>query len=187
MSTGNTQSISQDAVFDILSNARRRYVLYYLRQADEPVELSELARELAAWENDTTPEELTKQQRKRVYVSLYQTHIQKLADAGMVEYDQESGMVTLAAGAHHLEGYLGDGADASGGIRWQRLYVLLAVGGGILYALVAVDAPVFGLLSSLQVGLVVLLSFSVLAAGHYVYSERRSVDLPADSLIRRQD
>jgi DNA-binding transcriptional ArsR family regulator len=186
MPTGNSQQISQDAVFDILSNARRRYVLYYLRQAGEPVELGELANELAAWENDTTPDNLSKQQRKRVYVSLYQTHIPKLADAEMVEYDQERGTVTLTAGAHHLEGYLGDDEETTGGIRWQRSYALLAIGGGVLYALVALDAPVFGALSPLSVGLLVLLSLSALAAGHYVYSERKAADLPADALIRKR-
>lgn len=37
------RSLSQDTVFDILSNSRRRYVLYYLRQQTEPVQLTTLA------------------------------------------------------------------------------------------------------------------------------------------------
>jgi DNA-binding transcriptional ArsR family regulator len=184
MSTGKSAPVSQDTVFDILSNARRRYVLYYLRKAEEPVELSDLARELAAWENETGPEDLTDQQQKRVYVSLYQTHIQKLADAGMVDYDKDTGLVSLAEGAEELRGYLGQESEPADPMQWQRWYVLIAVAGGALYALVALDVPIFGLLPELLAGLAILVAFSALTAAHYIHSMRRSSGIPADSLIR---
>jgi hypothetical protein len=37
-------------------------------------------------ENGTIQEELTKQQRKRVYVSLYWTHVPEFEDAGLVKH-----------------------------------------------------------------------------------------------------
>ena len=92
MSSSNTEQLSRDEVYDILSNARRRFVIYFLRDRREPVELSELSDRVAAWENDVPVEELTDQQVKRVYVSLYQTHIPKLEDTGIVEYDSDSGV-----------------------------------------------------------------------------------------------
>lgn len=186
MARSTSESISQDTAFDILSNARRRYVLYYLRESDGPVELGELARELAAWENETTVEELTKQQRKRVYVSLYQTHIQKLAEAGIVEYDPDSGMVALANGARQIGTYLSVGEDEERRTRWQELYILLAALGGVLYALAAFDVSVFGLVSELQVGLAIVLAFGGLAAVHYVSTRRKEAEIPTEALIQNR-
>lgn len=183
MSKGKSAPVSQDTVFDILSNARRRYVLYYLRKAEEPVELGDLARELAAWENETDPAALTDQQQKRVYVSLYQTHIQKLADAGMVDYDKDTGMVSLAEGAQELKGYLGPETETAAPMQWQRWYVAIAVAGGALYGLVALGVPLFNLLPEMVVGLGILVAFSALTAAHYLHSTRNSTDIPTDSLI----
>lgn len=89
--------LSTDLVFDVLKNRQRRYVLQYLRDADGPVQLSELAEQVAAWENDTTVEAVTAKDRKRTYTSLYQLHLPKLDDAGVIEYDQSGGVITLNA------------------------------------------------------------------------------------------
>lgn len=176
--------MSQDDAFDILSNARRRFVLYYLREAGEPVELGELAGELAAWENETTPAELTKQQRKRVYVSLYQTHIQKLADADVIDYDQDSGMVRLADGSSQIGEYLSVGTEDDDRTRWQEAYIALAGLGAVLYALVALDVSVFAAFSEFGVGLLIVGALALLASAHYVRARRRSTEIPADALIR---
>jgi len=186
MSRSPSESLSQDAVFDILSNARRRFVLYYLREREEPVELGELAREIAAWENDTTVEKLTKQQRKRVYVSLYQTHIQKLAEAGIVDYDKDTGMVQLANGASQIGAYLSVEKDQEERTRWQEYYIVLAAVSGVLYALVALDVVIFGLVSELQIGLAIVIAFGSLAALHYVSSRRSETEIPAEALIRNR-
>jgi len=87
MSTDSSASeeLSQDLVFDILSNTRRRMVLYYLREYGAPASVQEIAERIAALENEIPPEELSRQQRKRVYVSLYQTHLPKLNEAGIIE------------------------------------------------------------------------------------------------------
>lgn len=186
MSRSPTESLSQDEVFDILSNARRRYVLYYLREEKEPVSLDELARELAAWENDTTVEELTKQQRKRVYVSLYQTHIQKLAEAGIVDYDHDSGMIQLADRAAQIGAYLSTDGDESEGdrMRWQETYLLLAGISAVLYGLVAFD--VLTVLSEAQIGVAIVVAFGALASIHYLYTRREEPEMPADALIRER-
>jgi hypothetical protein len=81
--TEDSDTISQNGAYDILSNERRRFVLSYLSRVDGPVELGELAEEIGRWE--TGSESLSRKERKRVYVSLYQTHIPRLADAGVIE------------------------------------------------------------------------------------------------------
>lgn len=183
MSRTSTDPVSKDTVFDILSNARRRYVLHYLREKGEPVELGELAQELAAWENETTVEELTKQQRKRVYVSLYQTHIQKLANAGLVEYDRDTGMIALGDHVDQIGEYL-SGPDEGEHPRWQESYIVLAVSSGIIYALVALDVFVFSFVSELQAGVVIVAAFLVLATEHYLYTRKKRSEIPAGTLTR---
>lgn len=105
-------SVSRDTIFELLSNSRRRFVIHYLRHAENPVQLTDLAGELAAWENDTTVDELTSQQRKRVYVSLYQTHVEKMNDAGVIDYDSEAGHIELTPLASDLFKFLDLGDDA---------------------------------------------------------------------------
>lgn len=84
-----------DTVFDSLTNRRRRFVLYYLKQRDGTVELDELARQVAAWEIGTTPERVTDEQYRRMYTDLFHTHLPKLSDAGIVDYDERTGVVRL--------------------------------------------------------------------------------------------
>lgn len=122
-----TRTISSDVAFDVLRNARRRYVLYFLREAS-PRELGELAEQIAARENDTTVEALSSKQRKSVYTALYQTHLPKLADVGVVRYDRDRGVVWLADRADELDHYLDAGGDD---MKWSQFYLGLSVLGGV--------------------------------------------------------
>ena len=175
MSDSEYQPLSQDLVFDLLSNSRRRFVLHYLKQADGPVRLSELAAEIAAIENEVSVDDLTSQQRKRTYVSLYQTHIPKLQDAGAVSYDAETGMVELASGAGEIGEYFQQQSESR---PWQYYYLLLAGGGLILY----IAAGIAGISTGVQflLGAAVLVAFGVVATAHYLSVRRRRTDLPAN-------
>lgn len=157
--------ITQDTVFDILSSARRRYVLYYLRQADEPVDINELARQVAAWENDVSVDELTDQQRKRVYISLYQSHIPKLDSLGIVDHDKDSGAVSLTDDARVVDQYL-DGDEQE--YPWQSLYLALSVVSAAILGLVWLDVGLFSALSPAVVGIVITAAFAVTAGTHYL-------------------
>ncbi|OIB59091.1 DUF7344 domain-containing protein [Natrialba sp. SSL1] len=91
-------------MFDLLSNHRRRYVIHYCKQEERPVELGELAEQVAAWELDTEIEALTSAERKRIYTSLQQTHLPTLERAGMVRFDDRT--IELTEEASTLEIYL---------------------------------------------------------------------------------
>jgi len=171
------EPLTQDIVFDILSSARRRYVLYLLRTEDAPVELTELAEDVAAWENDTTVDQLTKQQRKRVYVSLYQTHVPKLEDASLVKYDQDTGEVELAPAASDVDQYLNPGDRE---IPWQYLYLPLAVLGVALVALSNLNVWVFGTLSDIALGVVIFSGFLLTVAAHAVVWMMNRRQVPDD-------
>jgi hypothetical protein len=158
------EPLSQDVVFDILSSTRRRYVLYYLK-TEGPMELTELAEHVAAQENDTEIEDLTKQQRKRVYVSLYQTHVPKLEDAGFVSYDQETGEVELRPKAHDVNQYLGDDRSS---FPWQYIYLPLAIVGLALILLQNFEVWVFGALSQAELAIVLVIGLVLTASVHLI-------------------
>jgi DNA-binding transcriptional ArsR family regulator len=94
--------LSRDVLFDLLRNRRRRLVMRYLGEHDR-AEIGELAEHVAAVENGTDPETLSSSERKRVYVSLYQSHLPKLAEAEVVDYDKERGTVGRMPAADLLD------------------------------------------------------------------------------------
>lgn len=95
LTTMDDSEFPREQVFDLLNSSRRRYVLYYLQQEGKTVTVSDLADQVAAWENNTSPVELMEEQRKRVYISLHQTHLPKLNDANVIDYNRETSEVHL--------------------------------------------------------------------------------------------
>lgn len=87
------RTMDLDEVFGLLQNRRRRHVLRYLHTVADHVEVGPLAVHIAACECDKPPEEITTQERKRVYVALYQSHLSKMDDAGVIDYDSRAGRI----------------------------------------------------------------------------------------------
>lgn len=171
------QTLSQDTVFELLSSPRRRYVLYLLREAGEPVELTTLAEQVAAWENETDIDDITEQERKRVYVSLYQTHIPRLDDAGIVEYDKETGMVALAAEATGIDAYLDSSNDD---VPWEWIYLSLAAAGALVLALTVLEVSLFAGVSESVVTALIVVVFVVTAGLHTMYRLRDTQSIPSE-------
>jgi hypothetical protein len=96
-----------ETLFDLLSSRRRRLLLSVLHRQKE-VDLTTLTRHVAALETGSTPDELDPAERKRVYISCYQTHVPRLAEAGLVEYDTDSGVVRSTAKLSAVNRYLGE-------------------------------------------------------------------------------
>ena len=92
--SGGDRGISPqlDATLELLSNQRRRYVLYYLREQGETVALEELAEQVASWESDTG--DIVDDER--VLADLYHSQLPRLEEADIVTFDPEEGYVTLA-------------------------------------------------------------------------------------------
>lgn len=123
---GETE-LDRDRVFALLKNPRRRAVLLHLREASATT-LSDLADQIAAEENDTTPEQLSSSERKRVYISLYQNHLPKLAEFGAIDYDQSRGDVSRCERARRLQRYL-DRLDGEPDSSRSRARTIRSVGG----------------------------------------------------------
>ncbi len=167
--------VSADLVFDLLSSQRRRMVLYYLRQSGAEMTVKEISQAIAANENDIPVDELSRQQRKRVYVSLYQTHLPKLADAGVIDYDRENGVIRLTGRGEEIDQYL-DPAERSE-YPWAIHYLVLGALGLVLVSLSLLpESSPFQLVPFwVGLGLTVLLALS--AVVHY-WDYRRKARRP---------
>lgn len=108
------QTIAKDDAFHLLQNARWRAVLRYLLAHDdqERFRMRDLAEEVAAWEHDTTVRQLTSDERQRVYIGLYQSHLPKLDEYGVIRYNQSRGVVEPTPLLGVLATFLEDGLHA---------------------------------------------------------------------------
>lgn len=172
--------MSPDLVFKILSNTRRRMVLYYLRRYGGSVSVAELVGEIAALQNEVTVEDLTQQQRKRVYVSLYQTHLPKLEEAGLIEYDDDDGEVRLTDQASDIDSYLTPVTEPDG--RWQMPYLGLSTVGGLLFLLSFAGIPVIASIPTVGLGLALMIGFALLAVLQYWRYRKRQEAIPMELL-----
>jgi hypothetical protein len=107
-------TLTTDTLFELLKNSRRRDAIGFLKANDGRTTLSDTAEHIAARENGVTVEELSSPQRKRVYISLYQSHLPKMDRAGVVRFDKDRGTVELTERATQLFPYL-DATRSTGG------------------------------------------------------------------------
>ena len=159
------EPLSLDIVFEILRNERRRLVLHYLRDNDGEATLGQLAEHIAALENDTTVTALNAQQRKRVYVGLYQCHLPKMDDAGVIDFNQSRGTIDLCDTAERLETYLDTDEDTTH--ITDSHYLSLAGGSTIAYAATLLAA---GTLAATLVTFLVIGAFVALAGADRYFS-----------------
>ena len=119
--TEDVSSVPLDVVFGLLKNERRRLVLEFLEESDGQTSLSDLAEHIAAVENDKAVSALSSQERKRVYIGLYQCHLPQMDDSGAVEFDKNRGTVQAGANIDQFLEYL-ERPEPTGS-RWSRYYL----------------------------------------------------------------
>lgn len=54
-----------------------------------------MSEQIAAWENNEAIEEVTADERRRVYVSLHQTHLPRMDEAGVLQYENSRDTIEL--------------------------------------------------------------------------------------------
>ncbi|ELZ46346.1 hypothetical protein C464_11043 [Halorubrum coriense DSM 10284] len=118
--------IGFDQLFEILKNKRRRRVLRYLLEGEEEVTLDELAEAIAARETGKDVKQITSQERKRVYVGLYQCHLPKMDDYGAVSYNKPRGRIATAEHTDLFERYLSADVEAEDS-DWTRYHSMLSL------------------------------------------------------------
>lgn len=166
----SADGLSQEVAFETLSCRRRRYVLHYLLQQGRNVELRELSTEIAAWENDIAPEEVTYKQRMRVYTALKQSHLPKMHDHGIVEFSADRNVVALTEDTSELEVYLDIVPHDE--IAWSKYYLGLSVLSSGLVGVATTGLPPFDLLPGLAWAGVITAILAGSAVAH-IYHDRK--------------
>lgn len=116
-------TLSEERLFDLLGNERRRSCLQCLTDLEGTIAVQDLATRVAerVSDDETSPSAI----RDSVYISLCQNHLPKLHDAGVVEYDSEAKTArrgpTFPAVERHLQVDAADPADGD-----ETPYYLLA-------------------------------------------------------------
>jgi len=164
--------LSQDKIFHVLQTQRRRDALRYLKDNEGPVEMRTLAEQVAAWENDTTVEALASDERQRVYIALYQSHLPKLDKEGVIEYDQSRGVVERGPLAEQFDPYLEANVDAGSDVvsdgdvdsgRWIQYYRRTTAASASLLAAAWLGAPFVASLPGQVLGALVVAVYAVIA------------------------
>lgn len=157
-------TLSKNELFHLLQNERRRRVLQYLAETDRPVELRKISKHIAAWECDTTPQQLTSTQYQRVYIALYQSHLPTLADAGLIIYNQSRGTVEQTPLADQAAQYLDrdDTGDRSADTdpKWVTYYTGATAFSILLTGVVWVGFEPIPLISNVGLALLITLLYS---------------------------
>jgi hypothetical protein len=166
--------VSQADAFEVLSARRRRDVLRYLFHRDGQAELYDLTRQLAAWENDTTPDQITSTQRMRVYTALKQSHLPKMDDHGVIEFNDDRGTVTLTSDASQLSVYLD--VVPHDDIPWSRYYLGVGLFGIGVWAMVWLQVFPFSAVPKAVWGAVLLGVVVASAVVHTTHTKRLKID-----------
>ena len=164
-------ALDEGEVHDVLRNERRRLTLEELRDNGGSLSVRELSEQVAALETGESPP--PRNIRQSVYVSLHQTHLPKLDDLGIVEYDADAKRVTLTDRVREVEAYMRLTIGGESGSEpepelepgWTRYYLGLSVVGLCAMAAVALGVPVLGAIGAPAVGSVLFVALFVLAVG----------------------
>lgn len=152
--------LNPEEIHDVLRNERRRRALKYLKRHLEPVALRDLSERLAELEARESP--APRNVRQSVYNSLHQTHLPKLDEVGIIEYDRSRKTVSLSDRARDVDLYMD--VVTRFGITWTTYYRSLGVLSLFVVILTETDFAAFAGVDSLVFATVFLLVFALSAA-----------------------
>lgn len=164
-------ALSTDVLYDILTDRRRRYTVHYLKQREGPVSIRDIAEQVAAWENRKPVAELDSTERKRVYISLYQSHLPSMDEMGLIEYDEDAKTVRLLESLQNAEIYIEIVPEYD--IPWNLYYLGLSIANALLLGLALFEVRPFGMLPGVAVGAIVLATFALSALVQTTLDDRR--------------
>ena len=84
-----------DQIFEVLSEERRRYALYYLEQKETAIPVEELIEQVAEWEAGRPAESIPDEKFDRIGIEFYHHELPKATDLQYVRYNPDEGLVEL--------------------------------------------------------------------------------------------
>lgn len=164
-----TDTLDASEIHDILRNDRRRLAIKCLRENGETLSVRDLSEAVAARETGESPPPRDK--RRSVYVSLHQTHLPKLDELGILEYDTDNKRVLLQDRATEVTTYME--VVPRYGITWAEYYLVLGVLGFGTVLTANLGTPLFGTIGAPTVATGYLLVLVASAAYHVRSQDRR--------------
>jgi len=174
------EGIPRAKMHELLSNERRQYVVEYVSAGDDASEdFGDLVDYVAARENEITVEQLDSDQRKCVYTALRQSHLPKLADAAVVEFEKRRGTVEPGTNANVAREFLTftPGRERT----YSYSYLGLSAGGFAFTGLHGMGVPLFDAVPTIVIVAVVCFLFGFLATLHAYSVSAGSVTRPTPS------
>lgn len=98
--------------FSTLADPIRRCVLYYLAEQENPVSFDQLVSQVAASCTGSRPDAVDDETIAEMRVSLYHRHLPKLADLGVISYDDNLGEITLTEDADSIVSILNSARES---------------------------------------------------------------------------
>lgn len=100
------ESLAPETVFQLLSHSIRLGLLECLNDYDQTLALADASEEIACAVEDKPVQDIDAESIKRIYMSLYHSHIPQLEVHDIVHYNQERDLVALTDRGHQLAEYL---------------------------------------------------------------------------------
>ena len=169
--------VSEDELFDVLANQRRRFAVHLLKREEaDKLEIGDMAEQIAAWENGIETAEITGNERKRVYTALQQSHLPKMDDAGVVEFNKDRGVVEPTPALQNVDLYMDvvEGKE----IPWSTYYLGLSGVAVALTGAVWLGAWPFVLLPDMAWTVAIVVAFAFSAITHKYYTAEMKVGEP---------
>ncbi len=99
MPAERAQSISPDEVLSAVANEQRRAIIDSLNSASErTLDYDTLVDRVADTVRDEDVQEISDEQRQRVRIALRHTHLPKLEEIRVIDYETETGYVQFVGG-----------------------------------------------------------------------------------------
>ncbi|MFB6269043.1 MAG: hypothetical protein ABEH83_03810 [Halobacterium sp.] len=170
MSAKHSDGLPETDIHDVLRNDRRRMVIELLGEADGPVTARDLSETIAVRESGDDPP--PRNVRQSVYISLQQTHLPKLEELGIVEYDENSKEVRPAENASEVGVYME--VVPKYGLSYSEFCGGLGVLGVLLIVAAETGVPVVSAVGA-TAWAVAVLAVLVASAVYQTYSQRSSL------------
>jgi len=180
--TTKTETLDASQIHDILRNDRRRLAIKCLREHGGTLSVRGLSEDVATRETGESP--APRDKRRSVYVSLHQTHLPKLDDLGILDYDTESKEVELHDRAAKITTYME--VVPRYGITWAEYYLVLGILGVGTVLAASLGTPLLGAIGASPVAAVYLLILAASAAYHVRSQDRQLFEgLRSDAHVRK--
>lgn len=95
-----------DTMLNICGHKHRRIVLATLVNQQQSLSIDDLTNAILKYNHHLPRTEIDDETAKRIHVGLYQVHLPKLAEAGVIQYDPERKVAELTAQAGREDSHL---------------------------------------------------------------------------------